>query len=111
MVFAIRRFYFSMLIAIFWAFPALRSSRIWKCRAKTPEYSCPAGYIPVLPEDFHNYIHDLGCPEDVKNTISIFIPFLLPIAAPFILGHLKKTGFSGCRVEVAERGLAVKAAR
>ncbi len=105
------RIHFSVLLIVCSVFPAIRHLRIWKCRAKTPQYSCPAGHIPVLPEDFHYYVSGMNCPEDTKNTISIFIPYLLPVAAPFILGHLKKTGFSGCLVKVIEGGLAVKAVR
>jgi len=101
----------SALLIFFSLFPSLRRQRIWKSRAKTFERSCPAGYIPVLPEDFHEYINYIGCHCNLKNTISVFVPDVYPLTAPFLLGHLKKSGFSGCRVKVSDGGLAVTAVR
>ncbi len=103
--------YHTAFLIIYFFFPALRRRSIWKSRARSLDNSCPAGYANVLPENFFDSVSGLGCAENKANTISIFIPHILPIAAPFILGYLKKKGFSGCRVEVHEEGLAVKAIR
>jgi hypothetical protein len=105
------RLYNSALLIAYSVFPTFRRHRIWKSRTEYLESSCPAGYIPVLPEDFHNYVTALGCPGDLKNTVSVFIPHVFPMTAPFLLGHLKKTGFSACRVKVNEGGLAVNGVR
>jgi hypothetical protein len=40
-----------------------------------------------------------------------FFPGVFPLAAPFLLYRLKKTGFSGCRVTVTDGGLLVTASR
>jgi len=45
------------------------------------------------------------------GTTGIFISNVLPLAAPFILFRLKRTGFSGCRVIVKDGGLLVTASR
>jgi len=43
--------------------------------------------------------------------LKIFFPGVFPLAAPFLLYRLKRTGFSGCRVTVTDGGLLVTASR
>jgi hypothetical protein len=48
------------------------------------------------------------CPDGL---LKIFFPGVFPLAAPFLLYRLKRTGFSGCRVTVTDGGLLVTARR
>jgi hypothetical protein len=75
----------------------------------SPHY--PGCYLTVLPEDLHSFFSDPGDAYDLHKTITIFIPDVLPLTAPFLLFYLKRNGFSGCRAEVANGGLIVHAAR
>jgi hypothetical protein len=43
--------------------------------------------------------------------LAYFLPATWPVAAPFILFRLKRTGYSNCRVVVQEGGLLVTARR
>lgn len=54
---------------------------------------------------------DQECIAGPDGTTGFFIDNVLPLAAPFILFRLKRSGFSGCRVTVQEGGLLVKAIR
>jgi len=54
---------------------------------------------------------DPGCTAGADGTRSLFFPYGMPIAAPFILFRLKRSGFSGCRVTVTDGGLMVTASR
>jgi hypothetical protein len=58
-----------------------------------PSEACSAPQLPGSPES------QLRCPG------------ALPVAAPFILYRLKRSGFSGCRVTVERGGLRVDARR
>lgn len=52
-----------------------------------------------------------GCTAGAGGTRRLFFPYCMPIAAPFILFRLKRSGFSGCRVTVTDGGLLVTASR
>lgn len=43
--------------------------------------------------------------------LKIFFSDVFPLAAPFLLYRLKRTGFSGCKVTVTDGGLLVTARR
>lgn len=46
-----------------------------------------------------------------RADFSILLPATWPVAAPFILFRLKRTGYSNCRVVVQDGGLLVTARR
>lgn len=68
----------------------------------------PAG----TPEQKYPLFHpDQAFVADQDGTTGFIIRDVLPLAAPFILFRLKRTGFSGCRVIVKDGGLLVTASR
>jgi hypothetical protein len=52
-----------------------------------------------------------GYSATAEGTRRLFFPYGMPIAAPFILFRLKRSGFSDCRVTVTDGGLLVTARR
>jgi hypothetical protein len=101
----------SMQLILTVLFP-LRTDR--KKRKNRPAISPPPSpgcYLTVVPEDLHSFFSAPGEAYDSHKTITIFIPAVLPVTAPFLLFYLKRNGFSGCRAEVANGGLIVRAAR
>jgi hypothetical protein len=64
-----------------------------------------------MPRDIDKYMRELDLTGTLGTPILIFIPHVFPLAAPFLLGYLKKRGYSGCKVEVSEGGLALKVFR
>ena len=64
----------------------------------------PVKKIPLFPRD---PAHASG----PNGTLGFFIPLVFPLAAPFLLYRLKRTGYSGCRIIVKDRGLLVFATR
>jgi hypothetical protein len=57
---------------------------------------------------------DLSYPECTAREecpVRLFFPAVSPVAAPFILFRLKRSGFSGCRVMVTDGGLLVTSSR
>ena len=48
---------------------------------------------------------------DGKGELRLFFPVCLALAAPMVLFRLKREGFSGCRVQVSEKGLYVRGRR
>jgi hypothetical protein len=101
----------SLLLILTALYPSATGRKTRKCRAKTLDAFCPAGYLQVFPEDLHLFFSGPGCASDPKKPIAVFIPHVLPLTAPFVLYYLKRNGFSGCRAEVAYGGLTVHASR
>lgn len=69
------------------------------------------GYIEIQLKKIPLFLKDPAYTTDPNGTMGFFIPLVFPLAAPFILFRLKRTGFSGCRVIVKDRGLLVIASR
>jgi hypothetical protein len=63
-----------------------------------------AGEIPFCVADFSRSLNRQG-------ELGLFFPGCLPLAAPFLLFRLKRTGFSRCRAWSASGGLALSACR
>lgn len=56
-------------------------------------------------------LNDTGKTDWPVGTVRLFFPDTLPLAAPFILFRMKRTGFSNCRVTVTKGGLQLTAIR
>ncbi len=107
----ITRLYNSMLLVLYSLLPSVACKRKYKSRTKNVPRICPAGYITVFPEDLHHYLNNPDTSVNLEKPVSVFIPEVFPLTAPFLLAYLKKAGYSDCRAEVTERGLAVQASR
>jgi hypothetical protein len=110
-MFATTRISKSLLLILTALYPSVTGRKTQKCRAKTLDAFCPAGYSLLLPEDLHLFFSGLGNSPNPEKPIAAFIPYVLPLTAPFVLYYLKRNGFSGCRAEVAYGGLTVHASR
>lgn len=56
-------------------------------------------------------LSDPGMPMGHDDSMRLFFPQAMAVAAPFLLFRLKRWGFSGCRVTVTDGGLLVTARR
>jgi hypothetical protein len=101
----------SMQLILSALFPARYGRKNWKARPATLKPSRPGFYLTVSPDEIHSFFTDPGETYDSHKSITIFIPEVLPLTAPFLLFYLKRNGFSGCRAEVANGGLIVHASR
>jgi len=57
------------------------------------------------------HVHDPDYTGDPVDTVRLFFPGAHPLAAPFMLFRLKRTGFSSCRIIVKDGGLLLTATR
>jgi len=101
----------SIFLVLYSVFPSASFGKKHKNRTENVQFSCPAGYAVTFPEDLHRHLANPDCPVAAGMPISVFIPQVFPLTAPFLLGYLKKHGYSGCRVKVATGGLAVTVER
>jgi hypothetical protein len=62
---------------------------------------------PVLRDALANFVISL----DHTGQLLLTVPHCHPLAAPFILFRLKRTGFSGCKVIHEKGGLTITARR
>jgi hypothetical protein len=107
----IMRFYNSILLVRFSVFPFASPEKKYKNRTENVPFSCPAGYDVTFPENLHRHLNSPDSPVVSGMPLTAFIPQVFPLTAPFLLGYLKKHGYSACRVKVAQGGLAVTAER
>jgi hypothetical protein len=105
------RFYNSILLVLFSVFPSASREKKNKNRTENVPFSCPAGYAVTSPENFHHQLDSKNCRVVSGTPASVFIPHVFALTAPFLLGYLKKHGYSACRIEVANGGLEVTAER
>ena len=65
----------------------------------------------VGPADIPVCLGNLCQAVTPQGELALFFPDCVALAAPFVLFHLKRTGFSNCRVTVASDGLMLHGAR
>lgn len=71
----------------------------------------PPGFIPVAPADIPFYLADFDRSLSREGELAYFFIGCPAIAAPFLLFRLKRRGFSRCRAEARDGGLALTARR
>jgi hypothetical protein len=69
------------------------------------------GTISTAATRFPEFLREPEGSVGTDGSLKILIPLVFPLAAPFLLYRLKRTGFSGCRVTVIDGGLLVTARR
>jgi hypothetical protein len=76
----------------------------------TPNH-CMNETISLAIKKFPGVLRTPAASVGPDGFLRIFFPCVFPLAAPFLLYRLKRTGFSGCRVTVTDGGLLVTARR
>ena len=69
------------------------------------------GYLTVTPEIRRSLLAALARPTPAKARLALFFPGCLALAAPLLLFHLKRCGWSRCRVTASSDGLRLDALR
>jgi hypothetical protein len=101
----------SMQLILITLFPPETNGNTQKENQETIKDSYKYNHITVFPNELHTFFSAINDTYGSKKVIAIFIPYVLPLTAPFLLFYLKRNGFSCCRAEVAHGGLIVHAAR
>jgi hypothetical protein len=68
-------------------------------------------HIASTKEEIRFYLGDLNRGVDRQGDLKLLFSGSLPIAAPFLLFRLKRSGFSDCRVLMTGKGLLLSATR
>jgi hypothetical protein len=71
----------------------------------------PDGCRFIGPADIRACLGNLGKAVDLDGELALFFPDCSPLAAPFLLFRLKRTGFSGCRAVITGEGLSLHGTR
>ena len=101
----------SMQLVLTTVFPPKKTGKVQKMQLAQIKLCNKYNYITVYPKDLHTFFSANADTFEANKAITIFIPDVLSLTAPFLLFYLKRNGFSGCRAEVAHGGLIVHAAR
>jgi len=108
---SIRRLHQTLLLVCYLLFPNTTGSE--KTRKNNdkdlPHYI--TDYIEIPVKKIPLFLNDPAQASGPNGTMGFLVPQVFSLAAPFILFRLKRSGFSGCRVTVRERGLMVEATR
>lgn len=81
----------------------------WQCCCVPPPSS--SGLITVPPDAFAATVRQLDKYLRPDGTLELLFEAVLAPAAPFLLYHLKRNGFSGCRVVAVAEGILLTARR
>ncbi len=68
-------------------------------------------YTIIAEKKIPPHVHAPDYTGDPLDTVRLFFPGAHPLAAPFVLFRLKRTGFSSCRIIVKDGGLLLTATR
>jgi hypothetical protein len=106
----LKRFQRTALLVLFSLFPTFFETQYVQ-RASDNITPYRNDYIEVPVIKIPLFLRDPAHASGPNGTLGFFIPLVFPLAAPFLLYRLKRTGFSGCRITVKDRGLLVFATR
>jgi hypothetical protein len=71
----------------------------------------PDGCRFIGPAEIRACLGNLGKAVDPDGKLALFFPDCSPLAAPFLLFRLKRTGFSNCRIVTTGEGLSLHGTR
>jgi hypothetical protein len=104
----IRRTAFLVLYSLF---PSFSSSLSYREEDENIPTHYKSNTISFAIKNFPDFLHAPDGSMGSDGFLRIFVPCVFPLAAPYLLYRLKRTGFSGCRVTVTDGGLLVTASR
>src|SRR6266571_5505500 len=107
----LRRLHISGRVILYALFPPQNAHGRPDLSAAIAASSLPAGLAPIAVGEIPLCLADFSRYLNQQGELGLFFQDCLPLAAPFLLFRLKRTGFSRCRAWSAPGGLALSACR